>query len=154
MKNRSQSATKSSSAKQGTSFRKWLLFQNTAGNPTYQLPEYCPSCHTKVVREEGEAAIYCPNIECPAQLMRNLNSLCFSKCDGYRRNGACGSGRTGQCRLGSFSSRPVRPYQQIASLERMGKKSASNLMNALEKSKQNDLSKVTFALGYSGSREN
>ena len=42
------------------------------GNPTYRLPEYCPSCHTKVVREEGEAAIYCPNIECPAQLMRNL----------------------------------------------------------------------------------
>lgn len=118
------------------------------GNPTYQLPEYCPSCHTKVVREEGEAAIYCPNIECPAQLMRNL--IHFASRNAMDIDGMGPAVLDGLVNAGWVHS-PADLYdlteEQIASLERMGKKSASNLMNALEKSKQNDLSKVIFALG-------
>lgn len=118
------------------------------GNPTYQLPEYCPSCHTKVVREEGEAAIYCPNIECPAQLMRNL--IHFASRNAMDIDGMGPAVLEGLVNAGWVHS-PADLYdlteEQIASLERMGKKSASNLMNALEKSKQNDLSKVIFALG-------
>lgn len=118
------------------------------GNPTYQLPEYCPSCHTKVVREEGEAAIYCPNIECPAQLMRNL--IHFASRNAMDIDGMGPALLEGLVNAGWVHS-PADLYdlteEQIASLERMGKKSASNLMNALEKSKQNDLSKVIFALG-------
>lgn len=118
------------------------------GNPTYQLPEYCPSCHTKVVREEGEAAIYCPNIECPAQLMRNL--IHFASRNAMDIDGMGPAVLEGLVNAGWIHS-PADLYdlteEQIASLERMGKKSASNLMNALEKSKQNDLSKVIFALG-------
>lgn len=118
------------------------------GNPTYQLPEYCPSCHTKVVREEGEAAIYCPNIECPAQLMRNL--IHFASRNAMDIDGMGPAVLEGLVNAGWVHS-PADLYdlteKQVASLERMGKKSASNLMNALEKSKQNDLSKVIFALG-------
>lgn len=118
------------------------------GNPTYHLPEYCPSCHTKVVREEGEAAIYCPNIECPAQLMRNL--IHFASRNAMDIDGMGPAVLEGLVNAGWVHS-PADLYdlteEQIASLERMGKKSASNLMNALEKSKQNDLSKVIFALG-------
>lgn len=118
------------------------------GNPTYQLPEYCPSCHTKVVREEGEAAIYCPNIECPAQLMRNL--IHFASRNAMDIDGMGPAVLEGLVNAGWVHS-PADLYdlteEQIASLERMGKKSASNLMNALKKSKQNDLSKVIFALG-------
>ena len=118
------------------------------GNPTYQLPEYCPSCHTKVVREEGEAAIYCPNIECPAQLMRNL--IHFASRNAMDIDGMGPAVLEGLVNAGWVHS-PADLYdlteEQIASLERMGKKSASNLMNALEKSKQIDLSKVIFALG-------
>lgn len=118
------------------------------GNPTYQLPEYCPSCHTKVVREEGEAAIYCPNIECPAQLMRNL--IHFASRNAMDIDGMGPAVLEGLVNAGWVHS-PADLYdlteEQVASLERMGKKSASNLMNALEKSKQNDLSKVIFALG-------
>lgn len=118
------------------------------GNPTYQLPEYCPSCHTKVVREEDEAAIYCPNIECPAQLMRNL--IHFASRNAMDIDGMGPAVLEGLVNAGWVHS-PADLYdlteEQIASLERMGKKSASNLMNALEKSKQNDLSKVIFALG-------
>lgn len=118
------------------------------GNPTYQLPEYCPSCHTKVVREEGEAAIYCPNIECPAQLMRNL--IHFASRNAMDIDGMGPAVLEGLVNAGWIHS-PADLYdlteEQIASLERMGKKSASNLINALEKSKQIDLSKVIFALG-------
>lgn len=118
------------------------------GNPTYQLPEYCPSCHTKVVREEGEAAVYCPNIECPAQLMRNL--IHFASRNAMDIDGMGPAVLEGLVNAGWVHS-PADLYdlteEQVASLERMGKKSASNLMNALEKSKQNDLSKVIFALG-------
>lgn len=118
------------------------------GNPTYQLPEYCPSCHTKVVREEGEAAVYCPNIECPAQLMRNL--IHFASRNAMDIDGMGPAVLEGLVNAGWVHS-PADLYdlteEQIASLERMGKKSASNLINALEKSKQNDLSKVIFALG-------
>lgn len=118
------------------------------GNPTYQLPEYCPSCHTKVVREEGEAAIYCPNIECPAQLMRNL--IHFASRNAMDIDGMGPAVLEGLVNAGWVHS-PADLYdlteEQIASLERMGKKSASNLINALEKSKQIDLSKVIFALG-------
>ena len=118
------------------------------GNPTYRLPEYCPSCHTKVVREEGEAAIYCPNIECPAQLMRNL--IHFASRNAMDIDGMGPAVLEGLVNAGWVHS-PADLYdlteEQIASLERMGKKSASNLMNALKKSKQNDLSKVIFALG-------
>ena len=118
------------------------------GHPTYQLPEYCPSCHTKVVREEGEAAIYCPNIECPAQLMRNL--IHFASRNAMDIDGMGPAVLEGLVNAGWVHS-PADLYdlteEQIASLERMGKKSASNLINALEKSKQNDLSKVIFALG-------
>ena len=39
---------------------------------TRKLPEVCPSCGTAVVKEEGEVAVRCPNIQCPAQLIRNL----------------------------------------------------------------------------------
>lgn len=118
------------------------------GNPTYRLPEYCPSCHTKVVREEGEAAIYCPNIECPAQLMRNL--IHFASRNAMDIDGMGPAVLEGLVNAGWVHS-PADLYdlteEQIASLERMGKKSASNLMNALKKSKQIDLSKVIFALG-------
>lgn len=118
------------------------------GNPTYQLPEYCPSCHTKVVREEGEAAVYCPNIECPAQLMRNL--IHFASRNAMDIDGMGPAVLEGLVNAGWVHS-PADLYdlteEQIASLERMGKKSASNLINALEKSKQIDLSKVIFALG-------
>lgn len=118
------------------------------GQSVYHLPEYCPSCHTKVVREEGAAAVYCPNIQCPAQLMRNL--IHFASRNAMDIDGMGPAVLEGMVQAGWVSS-PADLYQitaeQLSSLERMGKKSAENLMNALEKSKQNDLSRVVFALG-------
>lgn len=118
------------------------------GQPVYHLPEYCPSCHTRVVREEGQAAIYCPNIECPAQLMRNL--IHFASRDAMDIDGLGPALLESLVNAGWVHS-PADLYQlkedEVAKLERMGKKSAANLMASLERSKQNDLSRVIFALG-------
>ena len=118
------------------------------GQPVYHLPEYCPSCHTRVVREEGEAAIYCPNIECPAQLMRNL--IHFASRDAMDIDGLGPALLENLVNAGWVYS-PADLYElkeeEVAKLDRMGKKSAANLMASLERSKQNDLSRVIFALG-------
>ena len=118
------------------------------GQPVYHLPEYCPSCHTRVVREEGEAAIYCPNIECPAQLMRNL--IHFASRDAMDIDGL-GSALLEHLGNAGRVHSPAELYElkeeEVAKLDRMGKKSAANLMASLERSKQNDLSRVIFALG-------
>ena len=118
------------------------------GQPVYHLPEYCPSCHTRVVREEGEAAIYCPNIECPAQLMRNL--IHFASRDAMDIDGL-GPALLENLVIAGWVHSPADLYElkeeEVAKLDRMGKKSAANLMASLERSKQNDLSRVIFALG-------
>ena len=118
------------------------------GQLVYHLPEYCPSCHTRVVREEGEAAIYCPNIECPAQLMRNL--IHFASRDAMDIDGLGPALLENLVNAGWVHS-PADLYElkeeEVAKLDRMGKKSAANLMASLERSKQNDLSRVIFALG-------
>ena len=93
------------------------------GQPVYHLPEYCPSCHTRVVREEGEAAIYCPNIECPAQLMRNL--IHFASRDAMDIDGLGPALLENLVNAGWVHS-PADLYElkeeEVAKLDRMGKR--------------------------------
>lgn len=118
------------------------------GNATYRLPDTCPSCGTQIVREEGVAAAYCPNIKCPAQLLRNL--IHFSSRDAMDIENLGPALVEAVVEAGWVKS-PSDFYtltsEQLESLERMGKKSAQNVLDSLEKSKQQDLSKVIFALG-------
>lgn len=118
------------------------------GGETYVLPDVCPSCGTKVVREEGEAAVRCPNIQCPAQLIRNL--IHFASRSAMDIDGL-GKAVIEQLVNNDLIHSPADLYElkaeEIAKLDRMGKKSAENLIKAIEKSKQNDLSKLIFALG-------
>ncbi len=115
---------------------------------TWKLPEVCPSCGTKVVKEEGEVAVRCPNIQCPAQLIRNL--IHFASRPAMDIDGL-GKAMIDQLVKHELIHSPADLYElqaeQIAALDRMGKKSANNLIKAIEKSKQNDLSKLIFALG-------
>ncbi len=114
----------------------------------WQLPECCPSCGTAVVKSEGEVAVRCPNIQCPAQLIRNL--IHFASRSAMDIDGL-GKAVIEQLVKEELISSPADLYElkaeQIAALDRMGKKSAENLIKAIEKSKQNDLSKLIFALG-------
>ncbi len=114
----------------------------------YQMPRICPSCGGPVHREEGEAALRCNNPECPAQLLRNL--IHFASRDAMDIEGL-GPAVVEQLVDNNLVKSSADLYrlkaEDVADIERMGEKSASNLIEAIEKSKQNDLSRLLFALG-------
>lgn len=114
----------------------------------YVMPENCPSCNAAVVREKDEAALRCLNPECPAQLLRVLIHFCSR--DAMDIEGL------GEAVLEAFVSNslistPADIYgikaEDIAKIERLGDKSASNLVAAIEKSKQAGLARLVYALG-------
>ncbi len=118
------------------------------GVPVYTLPEFCPSCNSPVYREEGEAVTRCTNADCPAQLLRHL--IHFTSRDAMDIEGL-GPAVLEQLLNADLIHNIVDlytlDYDKVAQLERTGEKSTQNLKNAIEKSKQNDLSKFIFALG-------
>ena len=114
----------------------------------YRLPDVCPSCGAPVSRDEDEAAIRCNNPDCPAQLLRVMIHFCSR--DAMDIDGL------GEALLKVFADRGLiktasdiysLKREDIACIEGLGEKSADNLINAIEKSKENDLSKLIFALG-------
>ena len=114
----------------------------------YHLPEICPSCGGKVTREEGEAALRCCNPDCPNQLLRNLIHFCSR--DAMDIEGLGTAVLEVLVEKGIIKTAAdifTLPKDEIASIDRMGEKSAENLINAAEKAKSNDLSKLVFALG-------
>lgn len=114
----------------------------------YLLPEKCPSCGEKVFRLEDEAALRCMNPECPAQLLRNI--IHFASRDAMDIDGM-GPAVVEQLINNERIKSPADIYkltvQDISSLDRMGEKSAKNLINAIENSKGNSLYRLIFALG-------
>lgn len=117
-------------------------------NPEYTLPEFCPACGSKTIREEGEAAIRCLNPDCPAQLLRKLIHFCSRDAMDIEGLGdAVLEVLVNEKLIEKASDIYHLQAQDIASLERMGEKSANNLLTAIENSKKNDLYRVIFALG-------
>lgn len=117
-------------------------------NPRYSYPEKCPACDSAVVREEGEAAIRCVNPDCPAQLLRKLIHFCSRDAMDIEGLGSAVLEQLVNEGLISKASDIYRLNQSdIVALERMGEKSALNLIEAIEKSKENDLYRLVFALG-------
>ena len=118
------------------------------GGEAYRLPEVCPSCGEKVFRLEDEAALRCLNPDCPAQLQRNL--IHFASRDAMDIDGM-GPAVVEQLIAAGKVKSPADIYilteDDIASLDRMGVKSAQNLIAAIGRSKSNDLYKLIFALG-------
>lgn len=114
----------------------------------YVMPDTCPSCGEQAVREEGEAALRCVNPFCPATLLKNLTH--FASRDAMNIDGLGPSLMEGLVNQGLVKS-PADLYDltkdQILTLERMGEKSADNLLTALENSKQAGLARLLFAFG-------
>lgn len=116
------------------------------GNFVY--PERCPSCNEKVVREEGESDIRCINPECPAQLLRNLIHYCSR--DAMDIEGL------GPSIIETFVNEGMiktvtdiyrLDKEKIASLDGFQQTSANNIIDSVNNSKNNDLSKLIFAFG-------
>ena len=119
-----------------------------AGAEPYHLPDACPVCGAKVVRDIDGAAMRCTGAECPAQLLRRLQH--FTSRDAMDIDGV-GPAVLQSLIDAKLVQNPADLYsltvQDIAQLDRMGLKSAQNAVYAIEQSKQNDLSKLLCALG-------
>lgn len=114
----------------------------------YRMPEICPSCGAKAVREDGEVAIRCNNPDCPAQLLRMLIHFCSRDAMDIEGLGdALLNKLVEQNMIKTAADIYSLDFGKIAEMDKMGKKSAENLKKAIEKSKENDLSKLVFALG-------
>lgn len=117
-------------------------------NSVFKFPDLCPSCGEKVYRDEDEAAIRCINPECPAQLLRNLIHFCSR--DAMDIEGL------GPAIIETFVNEGMiaktydiynLDFNKILSLEGFKETSANNIINSVNNSKNNDLSKLIFALG-------
>ena len=129
-----------------------VLSVNKAKRPDWAvpfvMPDICPECGSPVVRDEDGAALRCTSPECPAQRLRNIahfasreamdiDGLGISVCESLINNGL-------------VSSAAVLYYlekDKVAQLERMGDKSAANLMTAIENSKSAGLARLLCAFG-------
>jgi len=125
-----------------------LMDKRPGETEPYHLPAACPECGAPVARDEDGAHIRCTGAECPAQLLRNLAH--FASRDAMDIEGLGIAVVEGLVNAGLVKS-PADLYylepQSVAALERMGKKSAENLMAAIEKSKENDLGRLLYAFG-------
>ncbi len=118
------------------------------GTVPFVLPSVCPECGSPVVRDEDGAALRCTSPECPAQRLRNLahfasreamdiEGLGISVCESLIHAGL----------LTSAADLYYLKAEDIAVLDRMGDKSAANLIRAIENSKQAGLARLLCAFG-------
>ena len=118
------------------------------GARPYRLPDACPVCGAAVVRDEDGAALRCTGAECPAQLHRNLTH--FASRDAMDIDGM-GPAVMRQLIDKGLVRTPADLYflteNQLAELERMGKKSARNAVEAIAASKERGLERLLYALG-------
>ena len=118
------------------------------GAPVFTLPENCPSCGSPVFRDEDGAFLRCTNPDCPAQTLRNIIHFCSRDAmdiEGLGETLAAVLTEKGLVR--DVADIYLLKKEDIAALERMGDKSADNLVSAIEKSKENDLARLLFGLG-------
>lgn len=114
----------------------------------YQMPEVCPSCGAPVVHLEDEAALRCVNPECPAQSLRNI--IHFASRDAMDIDGLGTAVATQLVEKGFVRSAAdiyALTMEELLSLDKFKEKSATNLLNAIERSKQNNLDKLLFGFG-------
>lgn len=125
-----------------------LADSRTGKEIDFQMPTHCPECESELVRLEGEVALRCINPKCPAQIREGL--IHFVSRDAMNIDGL-GEKVIGQL----FSAQLIEDVadiykltrEQLLALERMGEKSVSNLLQAIEASKSNSLERLLFGLG-------
>lgn len=125
-----------------------LKNKRTGNEKKFEMPKYCPVCGAEAVREAGEAAVRCTGIECPAKLYRNL--VHFVSRDAMNIDGL-GENIIGILLEKNMISNIADIYdlrfEDLASLKKNGKKFAQNLIDSINKSKQNELHRLITALG-------
>lgn len=117
----------------------------------FHIPDICPVCGSKAVRDEDEAVIRCQNIECPAQLLRSIEHFASRAAMNIDGLGEAIVEQLVQAELvHTVADLYTLDLQELTALERFGTKSAQNLLDNIEKSKNNELDRLIFALGIRG----
>lgn len=127
---------------------KVLKEKRTGEEKDFEMPKTCPVCGAPAIREEGEAAIRCIGIECKARNLRNI--IHFASKEGMNIEGL-GEKIVEQLYENGLIETIADIYylkqEDIQSLKKDGKKFAKNLIDAIEKSKNNDLDRLICAIG-------
>lgn len=125
-----------------------LAEQRTGDEVEFHMPTHCPECESELVRIEGEVALRCINPKCPAQIREGL--IHFVSRDAMNIDGL-GERVVSQLFAEQLIKDVADIYkltrEQLLALERMGEKSVTNLLSAIEASKANSLEKLLFGLG-------
>ncbi|MBY0064486.1 NAD-dependent DNA ligase LigA [Priestia aryabhattai] len=122
--------------------------KRTGEEQEFTMPTHCPECESELVRLEGEVALRCINPSCPAQIREGLIHF-------VSRNAMNIDGLGEKVISQLFREQLIKDVadiytltkQQLIELERMGEKSADNLISAIEASKENSLERLLFGLG-------
>ncbi|WP_376741795.1 NAD-dependent DNA ligase LigA [Pelotomaculum terephthalicicum] len=122
--------------------------KRTGAEKVWSMPAECPACGSKVVRAGGEAAARCTGMACPERLWEEL--IHFASRNAMDITGL-GPAVIAQLLSAGLIGDPADlyalRYEDLAPLERLGPKSARNLLEAIEKSKSASLARLIFALG-------
>ena len=114
----------------------------------FRMPVKCPVCGSKVVKDEGQVAVRCVNVQCPAQRKRRIEHFASR---GAMDIEGLGEAMVEQLVRHGLIADPSDIYgltnEQLVALERMGDKSVANLLGAIERSKQQPLWRLLFGLG-------
>jgi DNA ligase (NAD+) len=122
--------------------------RRTGELPQWSMPDRCPACDTPVLRDEEEVAIYCPNVACPG---RQLEALVHFASRGAMDIRGLSYARIEQVVQAGLVHDVADIYgltvEQLVQLERFAEKSASQLVDAIQASKAQPLSRLLFGLG-------
>ena len=114
----------------------------------FKFPTTCPACGSKIFRPEGEAAYYCENFECPAQVRGRIEHFAHRRAMNIEGLGeAVIDLLVNENLIHNIADIYALQKDRIAALERMGEKSAQNLLDGIEASKALPFSRVLFGLG-------
>jgi len=122
--------------------------KRTGQERPFVMPRVCPECGTETVRLDEEAAVRCTGLACPAQLREAI--IHFVSRDAMNIEGlgpAVVSQLLDAGLIKDVADLYYLDFEELIKLERMGRKSAQNLLAAIEKSKENSLAQLLFALG-------
>ena len=126
-----------------------VLKEKRNGNEkVFSMPKYCPVCGAEAVRIDGEAAVRCTGIECPAKALRNI--VHFASRDGMNIEGLgykIVEQLVNKGLIKNIADIYYLKQEDIESLKKNGKKFAKNLIDAINDSKNRDLSNLISALG-------
>lgn len=125
-----------------------LVERRTGDEKAFKMPEECPECGSDLVRIEGEVALRCLNPKCPAQIREGLIHF-------VSRNAMNIDGLGEKVMTSLFQNGLIEDvadlyqltFEQLIELERMGEKSVTNLLEAIQASKDNSLERLLFGLG-------